>query len=240
MAVITPESNLLLKIQQRILDNIPEIRWIDADQGQLEFFTSTRPPVVFPCALIDVQDITYRDMQDMMQQAIGNFTIRIAIEPAATFSSTTPTQYKEKAITHFELAGKVAKWLNNWRADGILTIDFTRKSLVTEKRDDPYRVLLLTFECRWIDTGQANQGNATVSSFSYATTGNEDGIITADQLKNVTIIWLDRSDAWWGVATEGQPTLEPRKAIHDPVNGTLTFASNFGAGETVGMLLKGL
>lgn len=239
MAILSPESNLLLKIQQRILANVPEIRWIDLDLGQLEN-DSIRPPVAFPCTLLQVSGVTYKDMQGNQQLATATVQIKIGFDSVSQMSNGTPLAYQEDALTHYEIARKVALWLNNWIADGILCKDFTRVSQANENREIGLRVSTIQFVCQWIDDGQPNQGNATVSKLGYLATGAEGAVITLEGLKNVEIVWCDRSDSWWGTATAGVPSLEPRLAIHDNVAGTLTFSNNLGQGEAINMLLKGL
>ena len=46
---------------EHIKKNVPEIRWIDFDTGQLNI-ASERPPVDWPCCLIDISYPSCRDL----------------------------------------------------------------------------------------------------------------------------------------------------------------------------------
>ena len=47
------KKEIMKAVMDRIRQEIPALRWIDADEGQLDFQDS-RPPVAFPCCLIEL------------------------------------------------------------------------------------------------------------------------------------------------------------------------------------------
>ena len=53
-------NTLIQNIQTR-LDTISEIKYVDADWGQLDYY-SPNFPVKFPCVLIDVSSANYSDI----------------------------------------------------------------------------------------------------------------------------------------------------------------------------------
>ena len=46
-------KQLFIALCDLIESKVPEVRWIDADEGQLNV-SGQRPPVAFPCVLIDM------------------------------------------------------------------------------------------------------------------------------------------------------------------------------------------
>ena len=47
------KKEILKTVMERIREKVPELRWVDADEGQLDFQDS-RPPVAFPCCLVEL------------------------------------------------------------------------------------------------------------------------------------------------------------------------------------------
>lgn len=68
-------KNIILSIQQQLAGNIPQLRYIDEDWGQLSY---EQPPVQFPCALIDIANVDYSQLGEGYQQATANVTILVA------------------------------------------------------------------------------------------------------------------------------------------------------------------
>ena len=44
----------LNQVIETLKEEVPALRWIDADEGQLDFYTDDRPPVAFPCCLVEL------------------------------------------------------------------------------------------------------------------------------------------------------------------------------------------
>ena len=49
-------KTILLAVQQRLADQVPELAYIDKNWGQLDY---EAPPVKWPCALLDIDEITH-------------------------------------------------------------------------------------------------------------------------------------------------------------------------------------
>ena len=46
-------KTILLAVQQRLAERVPELAYIDKNWGQLDY---EAPPVKWPCALLDIDD----------------------------------------------------------------------------------------------------------------------------------------------------------------------------------------
>lgn len=112
----SPFSTLLIALQDRIKTQIPDIRWIDQDLGQLENY-GDRPAVSFPCVLIDFQNFQYEDASDLIQFAEGTVNFRLAFAPFSNTNSLTPVSYQEKALQFYDLEWALYKALHGWKPE---------------------------------------------------------------------------------------------------------------------------
>ena len=136
-------AQLFLAIQAHIKDQVPEIRYIDQDIGQLEYY-ETRPAVSWPCLLIDFPSAQFEDHHQGVQWAAISLNARLGFSPFSSASSLSPDISKEHALQFYELEGKVYKALQGFEAGGLVQ-PFTRISVATEKREDPFRVREMIF-----------------------------------------------------------------------------------------------
>ena len=147
----SPFANLFLKIQEKIKAEVPEILWIDFDLGQLEAFDGQRPPVEWPCLLIDFPDTVFRQMQGY-QDGDVNIVLRLAFDEYESTNAETPTLILQSALDYLEIEQKIYEALQAWDADGLLTNDMIRQNAQSEKRnDDNFRVRRITFSATFSD-----------------------------------------------------------------------------------------
>ena len=79
-------KELLLDIQDHLASCLPEL-WTDKDWGQLQF---PQPPVKFPCALLDVESITFSSLERGGQMADVNIVLTVANQRLKPTSSKAP------------------------------------------------------------------------------------------------------------------------------------------------------
>jgi len=135
-------KDIYLKTVAR-LKTVPALRWIDADDGQLEFFEE-RPAVAFPCALIDVEYPECEDESETAQMVTARITIRLAFEPAGATNSKVPELIQAAALKRYEAVTACYAALQGWSDSEVSS--FSRKSQTTEKRDDNLRVIVQVWE----------------------------------------------------------------------------------------------
>lgn len=144
----SPFSTLLIALQQRIKSQIPDIRWIDQDLGQLENY-GDRPAVSFPCVLIDFQNFQYEDASDLIQFAEGTVNIRLAFAPFSNTNNLTSVDYQAKALKFYDLEWAIYKALHGWKPDGYGYL--SRVGANTENRNDSFRVRVINFSISFED-----------------------------------------------------------------------------------------
>jgi hypothetical protein len=141
-------GQLLLELCDHIKNEVPEVRWVDQDLGQLENYDQ-RPAVSFPCVLIDFAATTYDDMAENAQIGYPTILVRIGVNPFSKSNQTAPTEVREKAVAYYDLEQKVHQCLQGWNNE--FTNALARRSADTENRNDGLRVRLLTYETTYED-----------------------------------------------------------------------------------------
>lgn len=148
----SPFANLYLAIQARIISEVPEIKWIDHDLGQLEAFDGDRPPVQWPCLLIDFSETTFGQMQGY-QEGDMNILLRLAFDEYQQTNADTPAYVLEQALEYYEIEQKVYKALQAWNASNTLVNALIRISAASEKREnDNLRVRRLVYQGTFADS----------------------------------------------------------------------------------------
>lgn len=156
----SPFANLFEALQTRIKAQVPAIRWIDQDMGQLEHYAE-RPAVAWPCVLIDFDGWNFENMGQNCQTAEGDLIIRLAFPPFSHSNNLSPV--KDKALIFYEHEFNLHKALQGWEpvispppggAGGGFS-PMTRISADTEKRDDPIRVRVIRYRLAFEDYSTA-------------------------------------------------------------------------------------
>ena len=148
-------SQAYLSIVARIKEEVPDIKWIDLDIGQLEQDTD-RPAVQFPCLLVDFLDTTYDELGQLVETGKSTVQLRLGFAPFSATNSATPVNYQEKALFYFELENKVFIALHGWSlvyGENTISQPLVRKRAATEQRDDTYRVRVMQFTTDFEDDG---------------------------------------------------------------------------------------
>lgn len=135
---------------KRIKMQIPEIRWIDLDGGQLEFLDESYP-VQFPAVFIDFRNIQYQQLSRNYQQGTVSIGVRVAFNIYEDFHGDSPDI--EQAADRLKLLNKVYVALHGF--SGLILTDgednhyskLQRQSMQSERRSDGLKVYEITFQC---------------------------------------------------------------------------------------------
>lgn len=142
-----PFANIFLSIQERIKNNAPFIAHINQDLGQLK---STRPPVSWPCVLIDFEDFNFENLSENVQTTTGNVVFRLGFAPHSNTSANTPAPFAEMALNYYDIEWQLHQLLHGWhplKDTGALC----RVSTATQKRTDNYRVREIRYSIAFED-----------------------------------------------------------------------------------------
>ena len=144
----SPFANIFLSIEQRINDQVSAIKYIDQDLGQLK--SNIRPPVSWPCVLIDFEDFNFENLCENVQTAKGTVILRLGFAPHSNSSQLTPPPYIQQAIGYYDLEWTLHKAIQGW-APGNDFGSLIRTSATTQKRTDNYRVRELRYSIAFED-----------------------------------------------------------------------------------------
>ena len=139
-------KDLFKAVTARLETTVPALKWIDEDKGQLNF---ERPPVQFPCALIDIQLPKTEDLNRKLQQCQAIVTVRLAFDFSGNTSSVTPALEREKSLAYYDVVEDVKNALQGWA--GVDFNSLSRKSFYQEKRPDAYKVVAMPFATEFHD-----------------------------------------------------------------------------------------
>ena len=147
-------AQLLLKLQEHIKTEVPEIRYINQDLGQLEVYDMGSPAVSWPCVLVDMSDTNYADLHQGVQEAnICTVVFRLGFNPFSQTSNLQPEEVRKLGLYYYELEQKLYQALQGYNADGLCQ-PLTRTRMATEKREeDAFRVRVMIMTTAFEDDG---------------------------------------------------------------------------------------
>jgi hypothetical protein len=102
-------KKIILAIQERLVAEVPELRYIDKNWGQLEY---DQPPVQFPCALIDVDNINFSQLGQGWQQAEADIVITVCGLQLIRSSAQAPNH--ENSYEVLDILDKMFQKLQIW------------------------------------------------------------------------------------------------------------------------------
>lgn len=109
-------AELFTMLCGHIEKEVPEIVWIDEDEGQLNTQVGIRPAVGFPCCLIDINYSNCQDITDTEQIVTCSITLKIAFQPIGETNNKAPRYIRDRALERFSIVEKVHSALQGWSA----------------------------------------------------------------------------------------------------------------------------
>lgn len=140
------------RLLARLSGEVPELKWTDAEEGQLDFY-EVRPPVAFPCCLVEM---SYFDCNDLsannprLQACRIRATLTVAFDDCASFNTKTPLPVRETAMKRMDLLQKIHLALQGWWDDKFQK-PYSRQSCRPEKRSDGIKAYEVIYEAVVLD-----------------------------------------------------------------------------------------
>lgn len=121
--------------QARLQAEVPELKYIDEDWGQLDYYDKY-PPVKFPCALIDIQNGQFSEEGNLRQMGVLTVVVKLYLLKLSNTSNAAPSSQKAAAKQGWAIYEKINRALHgkNFLSEGFATP--TRKSMQRIKRPD--------------------------------------------------------------------------------------------------------
>lgn len=141
------DKQLIMDICDKLDTDIPALRTIDIDFGQLT--PSDRPGLALPCCLVDVAYGGCKDTEGQNQQVTATITLRIA---SNAFGKTgTKSPQRSEALASMDMMRDIHMSLQGWDNNGCFD-PLTRISAAPEKRSDGLRVFRITYQAQFVDS----------------------------------------------------------------------------------------
>lgn len=136
-------KELFIALQDRLKEQVPALRWVDAEMGQLNVVP--RPPVAFPCCLVDMRYLQCRSLTAGAQRVAAQFTLRVAFQGCGATSSEAPAPVRDRALEHLDVLERIHTALQWWNF-GRRINPMQRASVVPERRSDGLRVYAMVYD----------------------------------------------------------------------------------------------
>lgn len=136
-------KTLYLKLIE-LLTDIPEIKYIDLNFGQLQ---EEKPPLIYPAVLINIDASVTDDVQDVFQIMTGNFDLTLCVKMLNESNAASPVEVREKALEYFEISEKIYKKLQGFQDSKFEA--FSRRTVRDQQLRKGLKTTVQRFETSW-------------------------------------------------------------------------------------------
>lgn len=136
----------------RLEEGVPALRWIDADEGQLNF-SDSRPPIAFPGCLVEMNVAGCENISvdpRAPQRIELRFNLKVTFNDCASFNTKSPVMVRQKADERFDVLESIHSTLQGWRTEDCIKA-FSRVSVKDEKRPDGLKVYNCLYTAFFMD-----------------------------------------------------------------------------------------
>lgn len=135
-------KKLYLKLYE-LLSEIPEIKYIDLNFGQL---MEEKPPLKYPAVLIGINIVNTEDFQEVFQQNNAEFTLTL-IHRANESNSLFDEEKRAKNMEYLDLCEKIHEKLQGYEGEGFEA--FSRQSLTEQNLRKGLRITAERYSTGW-------------------------------------------------------------------------------------------
>lgn len=143
-------DTLLKDIQTRLVE-IPALKYVDEDWGQLDLY-GTHPPVQFPASTIDIVQGDFSNQGKLIQSGLIQVKVKIADQKLTNTSARAPQGQKDNAFAIYATIKLVHQKLHGW-AGSLHYSKLIRKSLRKYFTQDGLRIFEIIYTTELTDAG---------------------------------------------------------------------------------------
>lgn len=145
-------KDLFTAAQQRLSTEVPALRMVDWDLGQLA--QEELPDLSYPAALIKVEETDQQALGRYQTAGPATLYVTLAFRVFERTHSIAEDQWRAKGLEHLDTL-HAAKWaLQGYSGPAFSALNY-RSGVNTERAD--LRIYLLSFECETTDTAPADK-----------------------------------------------------------------------------------
>lgn len=121
------------------IEQVPEIRWVDIDLGQLDMVP---PPVSWPCVLISFTESEHLDLLQKYQQGLYVVELRVGFRLRERTHTKAAQVYRDEALAHLVTLDRLHKALHHTSAPCITQV---RRTAIENTLRGDYRVYIMRY-----------------------------------------------------------------------------------------------
>lgn len=137
-----------LAVTNHIAANVSQIKWVDADEGQLN--VACRPPVAFPACLVDISYPQCESLSGGVQRIRARVELRVVFAIQGSTNAAAPAAVLERSLARFDVLEALHKALQWWNGGGLFN-PLKRISSTPERRADDLKVYRVVYETEFFD-----------------------------------------------------------------------------------------
>ncbi|MBF1475527.1 hypothetical protein [Prevotella pallens] len=137
-----------LAVTNHIAANVSQIKWVDADEGQLN--VACRPPVAFPACLVDISYPQCESLSGGVQRIRARVELRVVFAIQGSTNAAAPASVRERSLARFDVLEALHKALQWWNGGGLFN-PLKRISSTPERRADDLKVYRVVYETEFFD-----------------------------------------------------------------------------------------
>lgn len=148
-------KEIFIEIQNRLAE-VSELKYIDKNWNQLKFDT---PPVKYPCALIDLSNVQFRQMGRLAQSAEAD--IEITIADKRLVNSSLKASRRQDSYSVFALIESIHKVIHGWHGDSFQPL--IRTSIHKDYSDNSHEVYRVVYHTAFTVAGDDEEQTVKAS-----------------------------------------------------------------------------
>lgn len=125
-----------------LLGNVTELKWIDKDKGQLDYY-ETRPALNFPAALIAFNSTINDTLKTGVYRLKATITVRVAFAYVGEMAALTPSQIRNQSLQYYDTTELISDAISDEPSTN--GYRFQLQSITEESRQDGLTVVRLQF-----------------------------------------------------------------------------------------------
>ena len=94
-------KDFFIAVTNHIAATVPQIKWVDADEGQL--YVSGRPPVAFPACLVDISYPQCESLSGGVQRIRARVELRVVFTLQGSTNAAAPAAVRERSLARFDV-----------------------------------------------------------------------------------------------------------------------------------------
>lgn len=143
-------SHIYTALRAHIKTELTDIKWIDIDKGQLELF-GDRPPVSFPCVLMEFQIPSTRDYnhKKTLQQCQVVITLKIGFSFTGDTHSAKSDAALDDGLAYLHLCEAVHEKIQGYQDEVFTAI--TRQRMTEQQLPNNHKMMTITYTTSYSD-----------------------------------------------------------------------------------------